>query len=41
MIALMMGITALSIDIMLPALPAIEAHYNLDNIKDQQLVIVS
>jgi len=41
MIALMMGITALSIDIMLPALPAIEAHYNLDDINDQQLVIVS
>lgn len=37
----MMGITALSIDIMLPALPQIEAHYNLDDINDQQLVIVS
>ena len=37
----MMGITALTIDIMLPALPAIEAHYNLDDMNDQQLVIVS
>jgi len=41
LVALMMGITALSIDIMLPALPQIEAHYNLDDINDQQLVIVS
>lgn len=41
LIALMMGITALTIDIMLPALPAIEAHYNLDDMNDQQLVIVS
>ena len=37
----MMGITALSIDIMLPALPAIEAHYDLTDMNDQQLVIVS
>ena len=37
----MMGITALSMDIMLPALPAIEAHYNLADMNDQQLVIVS
>ena len=41
LIALMMGVTALSIDIMLPALPAIEAHYNLAGENDQQLVIVS
>ena len=37
----MMGITALSIDIMLPALPDIEAHYSLIDPNDQQLVIVS
>ena len=37
----MMGITALTIDIMLPALPAIEAHFNLADANDQQLVIVS
>lgn len=37
----MMGITALTIDIMLPALPAIEAHYDLTDMNDQQLVIVS
>lgn len=37
----MMGITALTIDIMLPALPAIEAHYDLVDMNDQQLVIVS
>ena len=41
LIALMMGITALSIDIMLPALPEIEAHYKLVDTNDQQLVIVS
>ncbi len=37
----MMGITALTIDIMLPALPDIEAHYDLTDMNDQQLVIVS
>ncbi len=37
----MMGITALTIDIMLPALPDIEAHYGLTDTNDQQLVIVS
>ncbi|MCY4239862.1 MAG: multidrug effflux MFS transporter [Rhodospirillaceae bacterium] len=41
LLGLMMGITALSVDIMLPALPQIEEHYKLDNINDQQLVIVS
>ncbi|MDE0704721.1 MAG: multidrug effflux MFS transporter [Rhodospirillaceae bacterium] len=41
LVALMMGITALSIDIMLPALPDIEAHYDLTDMNDQQLVIVS
>lgn len=41
LIALMMGITALTIDIMLPALPAIEGHYDLTDSNDQQLVIVS
>ena len=37
----MMGVTALTIDIMLPALPDIEAHYGLTDTNDQQLVIVS
>lgn len=38
-VSALMGLTALSIDIMLPALGQISADYGLDNGNDQQLVI--
>jgi len=41
LIALLMALTALSIDIMLPALPQIDATFSLAHLNDRQLVITS
>ncbi len=41
MIAALMALTALSIDVMLPALPQIRAEFGLDDPNRQQLVITS
>jgi MFS transporter, DHA1 family, multidrug resistance protein len=41
LIALMMALTAMSIDLMLPALPAIGAAMGVADANDRQIVIIS
>lgn len=41
LVAALMAINALSIDVMLPALPAIGSHFHVENDNDRQLVVVS